>query len=157
MRTIPILSLCVLCSLLVRPARGQSVALDSIMLERTPCFGRCPAYRVLITRAGLVRFWRAGDSGTPTASDSVPQRPFMAEHGNPMIAKVLSLPDRLEMTPLCSSPPSDASYTVLTLFTARGAKRIVDYLACSRAPIELRQLEQLVDSTAHVDRWIHRG
>src|SRR5262245_40096064 len=29
---------------------------DSLVLERTPCFGSCPAYRVRVTRGGQVRF-----------------------------------------------------------------------------------------------------
>src|SRR2546430_11859575 len=38
--------------------------LDSVVLERTPCFGTCPAYRVVIARDGLVHF-QSRDGQTP--------------------------------------------------------------------------------------------
>src|ERR687888_360851 len=40
-------------------------AVDSIVLERTACFGTCPAYRLRISAAGAVHFTSRnfGDSG----------------------------------------------------------------------------------------------
>ena len=120
------------------------------------CGGPCPAYRVLLTFGGLIRFWSEDASGAPTASDSVAPRLFMNAENDSMVAAVLALPDNIQGSSMCGRSVTDAPYARLTLFTNHGTKRIVDYQGCLGAPPVLRRFELLVDSVTRVDRWTHK-
>ena len=159
-----------LCVILLLPLLGRTLdahaqrsgepdrftRLDSTLLERTHCFGPCPAYRVLLTFGGLIRFWSEDASGAPTASDSVAPRLFMNVENDSMVAAVLALPDNIHGSSMCGRSVTDAPYARLTLFTNHGTKRIVDYQGCLGAPPVLRRFELLVDSVTRVDRWTHK-
>src|SRR4051812_30568205 len=69
-----LLSLALTSACAPHPSAGQStvIRLDSVVLERTPCYGRCPAYRLAILRDGRLTFRSANPSETPfEATDSV--------------------------------------------------------------------------------------
>ena len=133
----------------------QHRGVDSVLLERTRCFGRCPAYSVLLTTRGIVRFWAEGKTGPPTASDSVGAPAFMIVWDDAWIGKIMTLPNDIEQSPLCTNPRTDAPYAILTLFTTQGSKRVVDYLGCDGVPSELRDVEVAIDARTRVNRWIH--
>ena len=134
---------------------GQFLKVDSVLMERTRCFGRCPAYRVLLTATGLVRFWSEGKTGMPTASDSVAVPLFMIVRGDATIGKVMTLPDDIEGSAMCADVRTDLPHVILTLFTTGDPKRVVDYLGCGGVPSELRGLEAAIDSATNVRRWSH--
>src|SRR5688500_5390632 len=59
--------------------------IDSIVLERTPCFGFCPTYRLAIDGSGRIRYRNAGertvhtDSVAPEAVDHLGARAIELE------------------------------------------------------------------------------
>ena len=137
---------------------------DSIALERTPCFGTCPTYRVSITSAGRVRF-TASDVGDSlrTESDSVDPEQFARLLADAQRAAFDSFPDRIADSPaLCSLRATDHQTVIVTVFRPAGAKRVEDYTGCSvhgdpprLAPelMPLRVFETAIDRTTGAARW----
>lgn len=62
----------------------------------------------------------------------------------------------IERSPMCGNARTDARHMIVTMFTNRGSKRVVDYAGCSGAPTELGTVEKIIDSTANVRRWLRR-
>jgi hypothetical protein len=139
------------------------VATDSapapvITLERKPCFGTCPVYRLSIWSSGTVEFIgerHVTQQGRATAS--IPP------------ARVDSLVAELEAggyfgfeeryvhgEPACGLYATD-SPTVVTSLTLDGRAREIhhDY-GCSAAPPELGRLERRIDEVAGSSRWTGR-
>lgn len=141
------------------PAAPASAADTSVVtLERTPCFGTCPVYRVAISRSGAVRF--AGKNHVTQQGEARAEIPA---------ARVDSLLHELEAggyfgfadayvmdSPACGQYATD-SPTVITTATAGGRSKTIrhDY-GCNAAPQELGRLERLIDEVAGTSRWIGR-
>ena len=132
------------------PARA-----DSIVLERTRCFGTCPAYRLSLARAGTVRFTSRWPADTPPGQGTVTAAAFdelVAQAGR---IGFWQLPDRIQGSPLCRMMVTDLPTATVTLF-ARGRSKVVeDYHGCTGGPLdELRRFEQRIDSVAGSRRWV---
>lgn len=132
---------------------------DSIVLERTPCFGACPAYRVRIERGGAVAF-RARHRGDTTRT----QTGFVAAQDLEDLLQRLEtlgfeeLPDTIASSPgYCGPSHTDAATVISTVFAGTIAKQVVDYQGCRWAPIGLRELEEFIDHVANTRRWTSAG
>ncbi len=146
----------------VHPPQPRS-APDSIVLERTLCYGTCPAYQLTLRRNGDLRF-RSRNPGesldttvhiAPAVLDSLFTRAVQA--------RFFSLPDSIVRgSPLCPDFATDHPALTLT-FHGQRTKRVFYYTGCylrsdhtTAAPLEsLARLARAVDSASGAHRWIH--
>jgi uncharacterized protein DUF6438 len=129
---------------------------DSVVLERTPCFGTCPAYRLSVARSGMIHFEsrNPGEDGR-RAMDSIPSNEFQTILVRAHFLEFLSLPDRIaDDKRFCPHAVTDNPTTIITIFIPGKAKRVEDYHGCDWAPAGLRDLETYVDQVTNAKRWI---
>ena len=125
----------------------------TIVLERTYCFGNCPAYTVTIHGDGRVEY--AGKSNVKVTGSKEGRiepeavRALLSEFAR---AKYLSLPDYSGQKckcGYCTDMPS-----AITELSAGSAKHRVDhYYGCRCAPKALFDLESAIDKAAHTEQW----
>jgi hypothetical protein len=143
------------------PRPGAPVP-KSIALERTICFGRCPAYQLTVNRAGGVSFVSRNreDSGrmgigqvASTVLDSLYTRAIRIGF--------FALPDTLMAdSTYCAQRATDMPSATVTIVTDSGAKSVVDYHGCfAKLPAateklnELRAFEAAIDTLTGSSRW----
>jgi hypothetical protein len=129
---------------------------DSVSLERTRCYGTCPTYRVLLTRAGDVRF-TSGDARFPhSGAGSFIPASLDELAAEARAAGFWSLPARIAADPtVCGLRATDFPGVIVTFYTAGRTHAVEDYRGCRGPGLErLRRLEEHVDSVAETDRWI---
>src|SRR5207237_7864993 len=68
---------------------------DSVVLERTLCFGTCPAYRLSISRSGVIYFEWRNPQDERRARDSIPVSDFETIVVQADLVDFLSLPDSI--------------------------------------------------------------
>ncbi|HET9440914.1 MAG TPA: DUF6438 domain-containing protein [Longimicrobiales bacterium] len=152
----------------VRPAPSsgsQHTAADSLVLERTVCFGRCPAYRLRIGSAGFVLFEPRIPPG-PAAADTIPNTalPHLAAEAERV--GFYAFPDLIQGdSALCAMEATDHPSATITIHRGSEFKRVQDYTGCHAASGDtvsaqrlrgLRQFQALVDSVAGSARWTAR-
>jgi hypothetical protein len=139
--------------------------LDSIVLERTPCLGLCPTYRLVLEGSGRIRYRNVEDGQVRTALVTPEAVAALAERA--VEIGFYELPDRIEDDPaLCSRPATDHPGVIVSIFSQTSAKTVDHYTGCSvegpdsptHAPaiVGLIALENMIDSTANVERWRQR-
>ena len=128
----------------------------AITLERTTCFGTCPAYKITIKANGAVEF--VGDrfvrlTGTQHSTidseklDQLVQAFLEIGYFNLQNTyRVIKHPDGTE-----TSEPGDLPTTYTSLRLNGRYKKIEDHLG---APQELRDLEKKIDEATNSRRWI---
>ena len=132
---------------------GDSAA---VTLERTPCFGTCPVYRVSVAPSGAVRFVgthhvaRQGAATADMGRERVDSLVRALEAGG-----YFGFADEYVMNaPACGQYATD-SPTVITSVTAGGrTKRIRHDYGCFAAPRDLSALERLIDEAAGTAAWV---
>lgn len=145
----------------VAPAPSAAAARSDstvVALERTPCFGSCPVYRVTISRTGVVRF-----TGTRfTAHQGEASAEIPAARVDSLIEQLraggyFELADRYTRDAEACGRYSTDSPTVITSVVADGVRKEIrhDY-GCADAPRELARLERRIDEVAGTARWIGR-
>jgi hypothetical protein len=138
--------------------------LDSVVLERTTCYGTCPAYRLALLRSGVVQFrsHNRGDSSR-VARDSIKPDLVAALLPTAVRLKVFDLPPVIAESPtLCPDRATDHPTVIVTLYGAGEMRRIVDYHGCFHRSDHstpsglsgLRAFEARVDSVAGAKRWV---
>ncbi|HEY8312519.1 MAG TPA: DUF6438 domain-containing protein [Gemmatimonadaceae bacterium] len=142
-----------------------AVTVDSLVLERTLCYGTCAAYRLSLGRDGQVAFQsrNPGDEARQvrdtTAAVALSILTSLADS-----LGFVTLPDTIANSPaLCPGSATDHPTATVTIFRAGASKHVVDYLGCfagfdhSTVPIvgRLRILEASIDSLAGSKRWVH--
>jgi hypothetical protein len=140
------------------PPHQQAAESPAVTLERTPCFGRCPVYRISISNAGRVEYeGKANVAHLGLAADSIPPERVdsllreLQEGGYFGFASNYVLNDKA-----CGRYSTD-SPTVITSASARDqVKRVVHDYGCSDAPPELTRFETRIDEVAGVSRWTGR-
>jgi hypothetical protein len=155
-------SLCA-CAQSVRSDAPAATA-DSLVLERTLCYGTCPAYRLSLARDGQVLFQsrNPGDEARQvrdtTAAGALSILTEMADS-----LGFATLPDTIANSPaLCPDHATDHPTATVTIFRGAANKHVVDYLGCfarfdhSTVPIveRLRMFEARIDSLAGSQRWV---
>jgi ankyrin repeat protein len=120
-------------------------------LQRTNCFGSCPAYTVSIKGDGAVSF----QGGIGTA---------LIGHHTAHIGRsaVDSLTDQFRAANFLSAMPSYHSHwtdnptQTLTLAINGQTKKVVDYDGLRDGlPLAIRELEAAIDQAADTERWVH--
>ena len=144
---------------------GQSApSLDSLVLERSECFGTCPSYRLRISSAEQVRFesHNRGDSAN-IVTDTAPAGTY--EH---LITRARAIgfydlpPDIIKDSVFCRLAMTDAPTVVTSIFTKGSVRRVSDYTGCMATtdrtvlpPIQrLHTFENEIDSVLRSSRWI---
>ena len=141
-----------------------------IVLERLPCFGWCPTYRVVIHADGRVEYEGVGylqtlgaDSGE-VASQLHNVRREHAQISRQSAALVLRkfdqawsswLPNRFGLGwRACPDPATDNP--TLLIVRERGARRdtMEVYYGCPLVPARIDHLGTYIDSVAGVERWL---
>ena len=134
-------------------------ASDSIVLERTPCFGACPTYVLTITGSALATFDGTGRLRGRHGVDTLAAGAVDALFSRIDSAHTWELAEHY--TPghpaQCSRYATDMPGAVLTIRRGTRRKQIEHYYGCAEAPAVLRDIESAVDSVAGVDRWITAG
>lgn len=144
---------------------GSAAAADSIVLERTRCYGTCPAYRLSLAATGEVGFVSEyPDEGRRETGRASPDA-FRRLLRETEAAGFFALPDTIAKDPvLCASPRTDSPTVTVAVFAAAGAKQVVHYWGCgapddpqaTRRLEALRELEARIDSTAGSGRWVRQ-
>ena len=141
-------------------AQPSLLRADSILLERTGCFGFCPQYQVRIAKSGEILVRTGGrvrlESGADSFQTSGPAqkrsvKPDEFLHLMTIAASLhfLELPDVIEDDiRFCAHRMTDHPSAIVTIFFGKQSKRVDDYLGCEWAPAGLRRLEAKIDSTA---------
>ena len=149
----------------VAAAAGAGAAsLDSLVLEREPCFGFCPVYRLRLAADGRVRFEsrQRGDSGR-VETDSLDPARVRALTDSAARIGLADFPERLMGSPLCGRQATDMPTATVELHAPSGATRVVDYHGCfpteadsaaARRVERLRAFEAMIDSVAGTARWL---
>jgi Domain of unknown function (DUF6438) len=129
---------------------------DSVVLERTACFGVCPAYLLHVSKSGAVLFEsRNHRDERRRATDTIAAYKFQWILTSAMITDFLALPDRIQDDRrFCPQRVTDHPTAIVTIFLPGGPKRVEDYFGCYWAPAGLRQLEDVIDTVAGASRWI---
>jgi Domain of unknown function (DUF6438) len=139
-------------------ATGRTVVGPVVSLERTPCFGKCPSYKVSVSSSGVVAYEGRADVrrvGTDTAR--IPVQRVEALLLELERAGYFTFADRYAPSePTCRRPSTD-SPSVLSSATFRGrTKRIEHYYGCDGVPGSLTLLEQRIDEVLGSARWTGR-
>jgi uncharacterized protein DUF6438 len=143
------------CTSSPSPAPGGEVEVDSIVLERTFCFGTCPAYRLSLTRAGAVHFRSRNPGDSTAATDRVDPAQVAALAREAERIGFWSLPEVIRTDPrLCGAMATDHPGAIVTLYAAARTKRVDDYHGCRDVPPALRRFEARIDSVASSERWV---
>jgi len=108
-----------------------------LSMERTPCFGKCPAYKVIIFNTGKVVY--EGFSHTK----------YIGKHSKQItkkqlkeIKKMMDEINILEMKDVYDTEATDFPSTILFFVDNNTKKKILDRVD---APAELKQFEKLID------------
>ena len=138
---------------------GAVVSADArVTMERQPCFGTCPVYKVDVDAAGVVTF--RGErfvETTGTAVDSIGAE-TAAELVREMVAGgFFQFAERYTHgEAACGSYHTDAPRVILTLRTGGRTRTVEHDYGCSDVPPELRVMQERVDEVAGVAQWVGR-
>ena len=130
----------------------------TVTMERGPCFGTCPVYRVSLSADGMVEFVgtrfvsRVGTDTArvgPAVADSIMRSLDAAGFFTLADAYV---PD----APACGMYHTDAPTVTISVQASGRAKTVRHDHGCVGAPRELTRLEHLIDSVVGTTRWTGR-
>lgn len=157
------LSLAAACQPAHSAVDAQHVDADSIVLERSVCFGFCPAYRLTIHPNGAVHFVATPRGDTVQRADTVAPRAFVWLANEAHRSGFFNLPkDVVRDTSLCAARATDHPTATVTIFHGDSTHTVVDYQGCyldhslGVAPRlrPLRRFESAIDSVAGSKRWL---
>jgi Domain of unknown function (DUF6438) len=120
-------------------------------IERTPCYGRCPIYKVTIFRDGVVEYegkrfvkTRGQATGHISPEQLTALDQLFQQHG------YLALKDSYEEYDMTDMPSVYTSYSPAPGQT----KSIKHYHGDQSAPEELVEVEAGIDRIIHIEQWI---
>ena len=155
-----------------RHAPGASVppvlrVTDSVVLERSRCFGTCPAYRVRVSRNGEVLFVSQYPAADRPSVDTV--KSWVADSIVSDAARLgfFDLPSdiRAGTQPLCQSAATDLPTITIGVFGSE-TKRVVYYTGCMLPPKDhpmtrllpgIKTLADRIDELTHTRKHIKPG
>lgn len=139
-------------------ARAAAADAGSVSLERGPCFGTCPVYRVTLDRGGRVRFeGRRFVADTGISFGDVPAARVDSLFAELEAAGYFDLADSYSAgDQACQRYATDLPTVTTELRLGHRRKRIEHDRGCADAPPILAALETRIDEVAGVQRWISR-
>ena len=129
-----------------------------VTLERGPCFGTCPVYRVSLGGDGRIGF-TGTRFVTPVGSDT---SRVAAEQVGRLVdsldtAGFFALADEYVLnSPACGRYATDAPTVTITVRSGERGKTVRHDHGCADAPETLTGMERLIDSVAGTSRWTGR-
>jgi len=131
--------------------------LPVITLERSTCFGTCPAYKISIYGDGLVIYEgkelvkTKGDADGRITKEAVQQLVREFEK-----IGYLKLDDEYSTDKNCPEGWTDAPTAITSLTQNDKTKRVVHYYGCRGLPVleQLTALENKIDEAVNTKRWI---
>ena len=148
-----------------RPATPPQTAREAqgglaVTLERRPCHGTCPVYRVSVRELSDGRAAVRWDGGrnvarVGAASDTVSRAALGRIAAAVERADYFSLPARYAyQEPTCPSYATDAPMAVTTVRRGARTHRVEHDYGCAGVPEALTALEAAIDSAAGTGRWV---
>src|SRR5882762_5300879 len=139
-------------------------AADSLVLERSMCYGTCPAYRLSLSSGGVIRFEsRNPGEETRSAADTTSAAVLASLVSRAKGAGFFQLPGEIAKdSVLCRNRATDHPTVIVTVYTKSGSKRVEDYHGCFETVqsevvsliARLRTFENEIDSTLGSSRWV---
>jgi hypothetical protein len=126
----------------------------TIHLERTACFGSCPAYAVTIHGDGRVVY--AGKDHVKVKGERVGRvdpatiRTLVSEFAR---ARFLALPKEYSEEKCACRRCTDMASAVTELIAGGTTHRVNHYYGCACAPKALFELESAIDKAAQAEQW----
>ena len=136
---------------------------DSIVLERSVCFGFCPAYRLTLQPNGAVHFVTAPRGDSAQRADTVSPRSVAWLASEAHRTGFYSLPREIVRdSALCRMRATDQPTATVTIFRGDSTHSVIDYHGCfighdlsvSSPLAPLRRFESAIDSVAGTKRWL---
>lgn len=171
-RTIGVWVCIALATLAPTAANGQVASADSLVLERSMCFGTCPAYRIRVARDGSVLFHSRNPGESTEAREKVPARTLSELMAAADRIDFFSLPSRVaDDRELCAVRATDHPGVTITVFgvttksvdygtgcyvrstdstTTSGARGIARHPRLT----SLTAFAKVIDSTLGTARWV---
>jgi hypothetical protein len=146
----------------VPPADGSSEATSgtaaAITLERTPCFGGCPVYRISVSSEGLVSYeGRAGVRRLGAASKRIsPQRVSALLTELERAGYFSFAPRYTPAEPACGRYATDSPTAITSVQLDGRTHRIEHDYGCGSAPGALVVLERRIDEALGSSEWTGR-
>lgn len=135
-------------------ATGAAQSMDSIVLERTFCFGTCPAYRLRVSSNAEVLFQSRNPGDSTVARDTVDASVPDSLYARAVSSGFFNLPDTvLNDAEVCGMAATDHPTIVINIYGPR-TKHVVYYTGCSRPLVGMRDLAAMIDTLAQAQRWI---
>ena len=141
------------------PASGGADGVDAaVTLERKPCFGGCPVYRISVSPDGIVSYeGQAGVRRLGAASKRVTPEQVKALVSELEGAGFFSLAPRY--TPadsVCGRYSTDSPTAVVSVNTGDRTHRVEHDYGCSSAPGGLVVLQRRIDEALGSAEWTGR-
>jgi type IV pilus biogenesis protein CpaD/CtpE len=126
-----------------------------ITLERTPCFGGCPVYRVAVSRSGAISYeGKAHVRRVGAATDQIQAERVEALLSELEAAGYFSFADHYTPAqPTCGRYSTDSPTAITTVRLNGRTKRIEHDYGCDAAPGALVALEQRIDEVLDSAQW----
>jgi hypothetical protein len=125
----------------------------SITLERTACFGTCPAYKVEIHGDGHVAFDGTAFVAVAGKREYHVPKPDIAQLVDDVRAK-----DIWSMRPSYAASVTDLPSTILTIRVGTQTHRLVDYAGeWVGMPPAVTRIEEEADKVGKTAQWIRKG
>jgi hypothetical protein len=126
----------------------------TISLERTQCYGSCPAYTLTIHGDGRVEYGGQDHVKVKGARTGRVEpgaiKTLMSEFAR---AKFLSLPGDYEGKKCTCRTCTDMASAITVLTVGGVTHRVKHYYGCACWPKELFELESSIDKAAHSEQW----
>lgn len=137
---------------------AASSAGTTVTLERGPCFGTCPVYRVSLEGDGTVGFTgtrfvtRVGADTSRVAPEQVGRLADSLD-----AAGYFALADEYVLnSSACGRYATDAPTVTISVRSGERSKTVRHDHGCADAPETLTGMERLIDSVAGTARWTGR-
>ena len=135
-------------------AAAQSASHATVTLERMPCFGRCPTYRVQIDADGGVSFTGRANVDSTGARTGRADPAKQAALLRLMDSVYFALEDGFTAgAPSCRPYIADMPRVITSMTTPTRARTIEHDLGCPSVP-RLNEIERRIEEAADVRRWI---
>ena len=133
------------------PGVETATEVETITLERQPCFGFCPVYTLTIHGDGQVEYDGLNHVEVTGPQTAAIDPAAVQQLGEAMIAAgYLDWEDAY-----MNQDVTDMPYVITSLTLADGTtKRIEHYYGDHSAPEELTEVESMIDETAGVAQWV---
>jgi hypothetical protein len=131
---------------------------SAISLERTPCFGKCPVYRIAVSPTGTVTYeGKAHVRHLGVATAQIPAEQVDALLSDLDKAGYFSFASRYTSgEPSCGRYATDSPSAITSVQLRGRTKRIEHDYGCGAAPSPLVVLEHQIDEVLGSGRWTGR-